>query len=263
MTTLITGSSKGIGHALAFEFAKNAHNLVLCARDKILLEQLASQIKEAYSVEVDIISLDLSQSDSAFKLIESLEKKNYFIDCLVNNAGVGYLGDFISMDPQVLNQMLQLNMVTVSELTRYFAKKFAQLGKGKILQVSSTAAFQPGPYMAAYYASKAYVNSLSEALAYELKDSGVTISILCPGPTQTNFFHDAGMEESFLARGVLGVMAAEKVAKLAYQGLQRGKLFIIPGVVNKILAYSASMSPFRVSRRITAFLHGKKAMQSE
>ncbi|ASQ45717.1 SDR family NAD(P)-dependent oxidoreductase [Legionella clemsonensis] len=257
MATLITGSSKGIGHALALEFAKNAHNLVLCARDKIRLEQLSSEIKDAYSVEVDVISLDLAQSHSAFQLIEALEEKNCNIDCLVNNAGMGYLGDFISMDPQTLNQMLQLNMVTVSELTRYFAKKFAQQGKGKILQVSSTAAFQPGPFMAAYYASKAYVTSLSEALAYELRDSGVMISILSPGPTQTHFFHEAGMDESHLARGALGVMSAEKVAKLAYKGLQRGKLFIIPGTINKLLAYSASMSPFRMTRRITAFLHGK------
>ncbi|KTD22796.1 short chain dehydrogenase [Legionella lansingensis] len=256
MITLITGASKGIGHALAFEFAKHGHDLLISARNQTLLQDLATSVKQQYAVNVNCIGMDLGLSNSASQLIERIETEGYEIDCLVNNAGVGYLGDFVDMDPHYLNQMLQLNMVTVSELTRYFAKKFIEAGRGKILQVSSTAAFQPGPFMAAYYASKAYVASLSEGLAYELKDTGVNISILCPGPTQTEFFHAASMDESFLARGVLGVMSAEKVAKLAYRGLQKNKLFIIPGFINKTLAYSAAISPFRISRRITAFLHG-------
>ncbi|KTC78319.1 SDR family NAD(P)-dependent oxidoreductase [Legionella brunensis] len=258
MFTLITGSSKGIGHALACEFAKQGHDLILCARDRELLEQLKQKITTVYSVEVNIIPMDLGQNNSAFNLIKAIEEKGYEINCLVNNAGIGYLGDFASMDSLYLNQMLQLNMITVSELTRYFAKKFTQVGKGKILQVSSTAAFQPGPFMAAYYASKAYVASLSQALAYELKGSGVHVSILCPGPTQTNFFDSAGMDESFLARGFLGIMTPEKVAKIAYRGLEKNKLFIIPGILNKLLAYGAAISPARVTRSITALLHGKR-----
>ncbi|WED44124.1 SDR family NAD(P)-dependent oxidoreductase [Legionella cardiaca] len=256
MATLITGASKGIGHALAFEFAKQGHDLILCARDEELLKELSLAIRATCSIHIDIISMDLSHSDSASKLIESI--KDYQIDCLVNNAGIGYLGDLVSMDSLDLNKLLQLNIVTLTELTRYFAKKFVEVGKGKILQVASTAAFQPGPYMAAYYASKAYVVSFSQALAYELKDTGVRLSILCPGPTQTNFFHAAHMDNSFIANGIIGVMSAEKVAKIAYRDLKKNKLFIIPGVINKILSYAVAVSPGRLNQRITAFLHRKK-----
>lgn len=257
MATLITGSSKGIGQALAFEFAKHGHDLILCARDKIRLDELAQQIKSTYSVNVSVIALDLSKSKSALTLIKIIEEQQYLIDNLVNNAGIGYLGDFTAMDSNGLDALLQLNIVTVSELTRYFAHRFLQTGKGKILQVSSTAAFQPGPYMAAYYASKSYVTFLSQAVAFELKGTGVSLSILHPGPTQTNFFHSAGMDDSFLAKGFLGVMSAEKVAEIAYKGFMKNKLFIIPGIMNKLLAHSVAITPTAISQRIIAFLHRK------
>lgn len=260
MTTLITGASKGIGQALAYEFAKHGHDLVISARDQQLLEQLAGIIHTKYSVNVDIIPMDLSRVDSASNLIEAVERRGLQVDCLVNNAGIGYLGDFTSMDEKYLNELLQLNIVTLSELTRHYANQFIKSRKGKILQVASIAAFQPGPQMAAYYASKAYVTSLSQALAYELKGSGVSISILCPGPTQTNFLH-ASMEGSRLSRGNIGILSAEKVAQKAYRGLENNKLFIIPGMFNKILAYSASLSPDVIKTRIAAFLHRKNEVR--
>ncbi|RMX18346.1 SDR family oxidoreductase [Legionella jordanis] len=255
--TLITGSSKGIGRALAFEFAKHGHDLILTARSREILEQLACDIRTQHGVAVEIIPLDLSQSKSPFELINIIAGKKYDIDCLVNNAGIGYLGDYKDMDSHLIQQMLQLNITTVSQLTRYFAKRFVDCKRGKILQLSSTAGFQPGPYMSVYYASKAYVTSFSVSLAYELKGTGVSLSILCPGPTQSHFFKEAHMEGSFLARGVLGLSSAEKVAEVAYESLQKNKLFIIPGFINKLLTYCATIAPLRLSRQITAFLHRK------
>ncbi|HHF7374095.1 SDR family NAD(P)-dependent oxidoreductase [Legionella bozemanae] len=255
MITLITGASRGIGKALAFEFASHGHDLILTARNQNLLEELAVQIKEKYSVKISVIALDLSEPRSAADLVHQIEALNIEVDCLVNNAGIGYLGDFVSMDAEYLNALMQLNMTTLTMLTYYFAKKFVHKGKGKILQVASTAAFQPGPFMAVYYASKSYVASFSQALAYELKGTGVTLSTLCPGPTQSDFFKEAGMENSFLARGFIGIKSTEQIAKAAYQGFKKNTLFIIPGIMNKILAYSAKYTPDALNLRIAAFLH--------
>ncbi|HHT0594677.1 TPA: SDR family NAD(P)-dependent oxidoreductase [Legionella anisa] len=255
MITLITGASRGIGHALAFEFARHGHDLILTARNQSLLKELAIQIKEKYSVNLTVIALDLSEPKAAADLVHQIEALNIEIDCLVNNAGIGYLGDFVSMDADYLNALMQLNMTTLTMLTYYFAKKFVHKGQGKILQVASTAAFQPGPFMAAYYASKSYVASFSQALAYELKGTGVSLSILCPGPTQSDFFKEAGMENSFLARGFIGIKSTEQIAKAAYHGVEKNKLFIIPGIMSKILAYSAKLTPDALSLRISSFLH--------
>lgn len=260
---LITGASKGIGHALAQEFAKNGHDLVIVARDKHLLNQLAIMLKMEYGVKVDTIAIDLSRGGSALRLVEEIESRGHQIDGLVNNAGVGYLADFIEMKTEQLNELLQLNMVALSELTHHYAQLFVKAKRGKILQVTSIAAFQPGPQMAAYYASKAYVLSLSEALAYELKPHGVKLSILCPGPTKTHFMEYAHMEESAIGKGYIGLMSAEKVARIAYRGLEKNKLIIIPGFLNKFLALSARYSPVALSMRITAFLHQKMGSKKE
>ncbi|WP_126337798.1 SDR family NAD(P)-dependent oxidoreductase [Legionella spiritensis] len=255
--TLITGSSKGIGKALAFEFAQNGHDLVLVARDERLLEQIAALIKLKYAVDVDVIAMDLSHSGSALNLVETIAERNLRIDCLVNNAGVGFWGDFTDMGSERLNSLIQLNMMCVSELTHHYAQHFKKSGGGKILQVASTAGFQPGPKMAAYYASKAYVINFSRAMAYELKEHGVTVSILCPGPTETSFLEKAGMQGTFLERGFIGLMSATKVARVAYRGLQRNKLIIIPGIINKTLAFGARVFPAMITMRIAVFLHRK------
>lgn len=263
MTILITGASKGIGHALAHEFAKHGHDLVITARDRHLLNQLAIVLRMEHSVQVDTIAIDLSRGGSALRLVGEVEAKGHQIDCLVNNAGIGYLGDFTEMSTEYLNEMMQLNMVALSELTHHYAQVFVKANKGKILQVASIAAFQPGPKMAAYYASKAYIVSLSRALAYELKETGVSLSILCPGATHTNFMQQANMDDSILAKGYLGLMSAEKVAKIAYRGLEKNKLIIIPGLLNKILAYSALIAPSALSTRIAAFFHTKLGKNEE
>jgi len=257
MTTLITGASKGIGHALAYEFAAHGHDLVISARDEHLLNQLAINLRTQYSIKVDVIAMDLSRVGGAMNLVEAIEEKGHVIDCVVNNAGLGHLGEYTKMTNERLNSLLQLNIVALSELSHHYAQVFSKAKAGKILQVASIAAFLPGPQMAAYYASKAYVVSLSQALAYELRGSGVTVSIMCPGPTESNFLSAANMDGTRIAKGEMGMMSSEKVAKIAYQGLQKNKLFIIPGLKNKLITYSTKFSPAIIPMKMVAFFHRK------
>lgn len=170
---------------------------------------------------------------------------------------MGYLGDYIAMTPEQLSELLHLNMFALSELTQHYAKYFVAEKKGKILQVCSIAAFQPGPQMAAYYATKAYVSSLSLALAYELKKTGVSLSILYPGPTDTNFLKRSHADESLFAKGYLGMMSPKKVAKIAYEDFTKNKLYIIPGFFNKLLTYATCLAPTLLSKRLCAFAHRK------
>lgn len=255
--TLVTGASKGIGLALAREFAQHGHDLVLVARDKARLKEICDELKIMYQVKASFIVCDLSKPGSAVNLYNEINEQGFEITCLVNNAGIGYMGAFSDMGIAQLDELMQINMISLSELTQCFLNDFLTRKEGKILQVSSTAAFQPGPFMAAYYASKAYVASLSHAIAYELKETKVSLSILCPGPTRTNFFSASKMDHSMLERGYVGMMPPEKVAKIAYKGLMDGKLYIIPGVINKSLAYIAALSPKRIAAAIAAYVHHK------
>lgn len=258
MKTLITGASRGIGHSLAHEFARHGHDLVLSARDQKALEQLASALRINYSVNVDIISMDLSHPGGAARLTEEIDNREHHIECLVNNAGFGFLGDYIHMTSQCLNELLELNICAVSELTRHYVQEFVRAKKGKILQVASVAAFQPGPRMAAYYASKAYVVSMSQALAYELRGSGVQMTILCPGATETDFHKTAAsFNNQSKVPHYAGVMNADKVAQLAYNGLEKNKLFVIPGLLNKFLVLGSSFFPVSLSTRIAALFNRK------
>ncbi|MFC3909654.1 SDR family NAD(P)-dependent oxidoreductase [Legionella dresdenensis] len=258
MTTLITGASKGIGQALAHEFAAHGHDVVLASRDEHSLNLLATNLRVKYGVKAEVITVDLSRPGGAMNLVESIEERGITIDCLVNNAGIGYLGDFIGISTEHLNSLLQLNVIALTELTHHYAQVFSRAKKGKILQVASVAAFQPGPRMATYYASKAYVVSMSQALAYELEGSGVGVSILCPGPTDTNFFAAANMSATRLAKGRNGMMSAEQVAKIGYREFAKNKLFIIPGFRNKLLAWGTSFVPASLSMKIVAFVHRKQ-----
>lgn len=257
MTTLLTGASKGIGLALAHEFALHGHDLVLVARDEEKLKEASMSLNEKYKVKVSYVVCDLSKEGSALTLYQDIKNQGIAINCLVNNAGIGYMGSYAEMDTKTLHDLMQINMVSLSELTRLFLNDFVSVNAGSILQVASTAAFLPGPQMAAYYASKAYVVSLSHAIAYELKETNVSVSILCPGATKTNFFPNAGMVDSMLEKGYSGMLTPEEVAKSAYKGLQKKKLFIIPGIMNKISSYSASMTPKGIAAAIANYLHHK------
>ncbi|HEY6241600.1 MAG TPA: SDR family oxidoreductase [Burkholderiales bacterium] len=238
---LITGASEGIGHELAKCFAARGHRLVLVARSEEKLGRLARDISSAHGVRVDCIAQDLSLPEGAAKVREKVGELGLAIDFLVNNAGVGTYGLFAEADIERELRMMQLNMVSLTALTKLFLPGMLSRRQGGILNVASTAAFQPGPLMAVYYASKAYVLSFSEALANELEGTGVRASVLCPGPTLSRFQQSAGMESSKLFRR--GVMSASEVAEIAYRDFMKGKTTIVPGWRNKILAFSVRLGP--------------------
>ncbi len=245
-TVLITGASSGIGYEFAKIFAAEDYHLVLVARDKEKLDRATKELKQQFNnVKIETISIDLSKADSSKEIYNFCKKNNIQINILVNNAGFATYGFFPEIDYEnELNQM-QLNMITLTLLTKLFLKDMLKKSYGKILNVSSTAAFQPGPLMAVYYASKAYVLSFSQALANELKATGVTVTALCPGPTRTGFKKRASLENTRLFKW--GVMDAKDVALAGYNGMIIGKSVIIPGFKNKILAFLTRFVPDSIS----------------
>lgn len=250
---LITGASSGIGYELAKRFARDGHDLVLVARSRERLEEIS---KELSGVSVKVIAKDLSHPRAALDIFDELQRESLHIGVLVNCAGFGTFGPFAEADPGDEREMIQVNLIALTELTRLFVAEMIRAGEGRILNVASTAAFQPGPMMAVYYATKAYVLSLSEALAEELRGSGVTVSALCPGPTHTGFGGRAGMQHARLFRA--GVMDAAPVADAGYRGLLRGERVIVPGLRNKLLALSVRVSPRRLVTAIVRWLHQER-----
>jgi short-subunit dehydrogenase len=242
-TVLITGASSGIGYELARLFAGDHYNLVLVARSEERLTRAADQFSDDHAISVQAIAKDLSVPGAPQEVFAALRGRTR-IDVLVNNAGVGTYGLFLDTPVATELAMMQLNMIALTQLTKLFAAEMVTRRRGKILNVASTAAFQPGPLMAAYYATKAYVLSFSEALACELAPFGVGVSVLCPGPTRTGFQRRAKMEQSRLFD--YGVMDAESVARAGYRGLMRNKRLIVPGVRNKLLAASTRLAPRRL-----------------
>ena len=240
-TVLITGASGGIGKAFAEQFAKYKYDLVLVARNDEALQQVAHDLENRYKVKLNYFSVDLSLQNSAIQVYDLVKGLHINIDVLINNAGVGSSGEFCDMEAEKTIAMLNLNMITLTELTLLFAQDMKRNKRGKILNVSSTAAFQPAPYLAAYAASKSYVLSLTEALHIELGKYGISVSALCPGPTGTNWAEEAGMQSSKMF--ATGVMTAEQVALKGYKGLMRNKMTIVTGLRNKILSESARFFP--------------------
>jgi hypothetical protein len=200
---LVTGASSGIGTALARELAQHGHNLVLTARRVAPMEALAAQLR-ALGAVATVIPADLSKPGAAVTLAHDIAERGLDIDILVNNAGLGALGRFDRMDPGRIGDMLQINVVALTELTRLLLPGMVARGHGRIMLVSSVAGFQPGPRMAVYFATKAYVTSLGEALAYELRRTGVSVTVLCPGATDTEFFVVAGAVNSSMAARACG-----------------------------------------------------------
>jgi uncharacterized protein len=252
-TALITGASAGIGYELAKLFAKNRFNLVLVARNGPKLSRFADELQRHYGVSAKSMAVDLSWPQGPYSLFDDVKHSGTQIDVLVNNAGYGKFGEFAKMPLEDDIGMIQLNMVTLTVFTKLFLGPMLERRYGKIMNVASTAGFQPGPMMAVYYATKAYVISFSEAIANELKGSGVTITCLCPGATDTEFQKRAGMENTVLVKK-LKPMDAETVARAGYEGLMSGKTLIIPGVRNRLLAESVRFAPRKlvtaISRRI-------------
>ena len=254
MTALITGASGGIGEELARLFAGNEHDLVLVARSEEKLEALGGELSRAHGVQSRALAADLADPAAPPRLFQSIEDLGITIDVLVNNAGFGARGAFSEIDYEVESRMIQLNVATLTQLTRLFLPGMLERRSGKVLNVASTAAFVPGPFMAVYYASKAYVLSFSEGLSEEVQGTGVTVTALCPGPTQTNFAAAAGNQDSILFR-TGSVMDARTVARAGYHGLMAGERLVIPGWSNQMTVFSTRLAPRTMLAKITRKLN--------
>jgi hypothetical protein len=239
---LVTGASSGIGAALAREAARDGHDLVLVARRREPMQALAAELNAA-GAEVTVIAADLGQPGAAASLMQIVDERGLVIDMLINNAGLGDTGRFDQADPGTVAAMLQVNIVVLTELTRLVLPRMVARRRGRVMLLASTVAFVPGPQMAVYYASKAYVLSFGRAIGYELRRTGVTVTTLCPGPTATEFAQAAQMEGSALFSGLMPVMHAADVARLGYGALKAGRPLIITGLINKIMAFSGRFSP--------------------
>jgi short-subunit dehydrogenase len=253
-TALITGASTGIGYELSKLFARDRFDLVLVARDAARLQSVAAEMRETSGCPVRVIAADLSKPESPWTIFEEIKS----VHCLVNNAGFGTCGPFVETDLRAELEMIQVNLTSLVHLSKLFLKGMAQRGSGRILNVASTAAFQPGPLMAIYYASKAFVLSFSEGIAEELRGTGVTVTALCPGPTATEFQKRAHVEETRLMKDhLLGIMSAAEAARAGYEGMMRGKVLVIPGTLNRVGMEALRISPRAIVRRITRHLHEK------
>ena len=241
-TALITGASSGIGLEFARLFARHGHNLVLVARDQARLNEIARELETKDKIAVKIIAKDLSNQSAPAEIHQQLCSESVTIDVLVNCAGFGTSGLFSDTDLASQLNMIQVNVAAVTHLTHLFLKDMLSRGEGKILNVASTAAFQPGPLMAVYYATKAYVLSFSEAIAEEVRKSGITVTALCPGPTRTAFQVKAKMERT-RAFTMLNPLPAETVAKLGFEGLMAHKRLVIPGSMSRVVVFAERLIP--------------------
>lgn len=258
-TVLITGATSGIGYELAKCFARDQYHLVLVARRHEELTRVAEELTSAHRVSVRVIAKDLAQPSAADEVAAELARENRPVDVLVNNAGVGTYGRFASADLASETAMIQVNVVALTQLTRLLLPGMLQRGHGRILNVASTAAFQPGPLMSVYYATKAYVLSFSEALANELRGSGVSVTALCPGPTRTNFQQRAGIEHSRVFSG--RIMDASTVARMGYRALMLGKPVVVPGLKNVALMLAVRWFPRRLVTSVVRRLNEHRTPQ--
>lgn len=246
---LVTGASSGIGMQLARLFAADRIDLVLVARRAQELDSLAAELRTGCGVAVTVLPLDLAQPGAARALFAALQSRGLVVTDLCNNAGFGLFGLFQGTALDDESAMIQLNITALTELTKLFLPPMLARRNGRILNVASTASFQPGPFMAVYYASKAYVLSLSEALATELKGSGVTVTALCPGPTRTGFQARAAMHNSALLKNV-ALTDVDDVARAGYRAMQRGQRVIVPGWINRLGVFSTRFVPRWMSAEI-------------
>ncbi len=247
-TALITGASSGIGRAFAHLFARDGYGLVLVARRGDALEELAAELSREHGVTVRVMAVDLALVDAPARLAADLQQAGVGVDVLVNNAGFGLQGAFAALPVDRQLQMIHLNVAALTALTRLFLPAMIARGGGGILNVGSTAGFQPGPFMAVYYATKAYVVSFSEALADELSGSGLRVTCLAPGPTATAFAAEAGATESRLFQG--SAMSVDEVARIGYKAWRQGKFLVIAGRRNWWRTLAVRLLPRATVRRI-------------
>jgi uncharacterized protein len=245
--TLITGASAGLGEEFARQLSARGDRLVLVARRKDRLDALTKELGNARAV-----ALDLGQADSAKRLMANLEAHGEHVDTLINNAGFGLIGRFARRDPERLREMIDLNVGTLTDLTRAIVPGMIERGRGAILNVASTAAFQAGPGMAVYFATKAYVLSFSEALHEELKPHGIKVSCLCPGPTKTEFGEVAGFSSNGWFDRIS--MDSRTVVRKGLAGLDKNRPVVVPGLLNKAGAAGTRLIPRIVTRKIAGSL---------
>jgi short-subunit dehydrogenase len=248
-TALVTGATSGIGKELSRLFAQNGFDLVMIARDRPRLEHIAMQLRDDFGISADTIPKDLSHPAAPEEILSELRSKSIHIDVLVNNAGFNEYGPFNETDMQRELQMIQVNMVSLTCLTKLLLPGMLRQNHGRVLNVGSTGSFAPGPLNAVYCATKAYVLSFSDALSEELRDTGVTVTTLCPGPTKTNFARRAEMEDAKIFQGSL--MDARRVSEIGYQALMDGKTSVIAGTANKLLVFSLRFMPRNMVARIS------------
>jgi short-subunit dehydrogenase len=254
-TALITGASGGIGYELAKLFARDHHNLVLVARSADKLAQVATEL-QGQGLTVKIIALDLASPLAPKFLFDQLQSEGVAVEILINNAGFGAFGEFAQLPEEEILGQIQLNITALTELTRLFLPPMIARRGGRIMNVASTAGFQPGPLMAVYYATKAYVISFSEAIANEVHGSGVTVTCFCPGATHTGFAQRAGTEKSRLFKH-LGAMSAERVALDGYRAVMEGRTLAISGKHNWLVAQSTRFAPRKMVTVISRWVAEK------
>jgi short-subunit dehydrogenase len=247
-TALITGASSGLGLEFARLFAADGYDLVLVARNEERLQSLATELKTAHRISTEVIAIDLSLPDAAVHLVQELQRKNIRIHTLVNNAGLGAFGLFHETPYDQEKNLLQVNITALTDLTKMLLPGMVQRQSGAILNVASTAAFQPGPLMAVYFASKAYVMHLSVALSRELQGTGVTVTCLCPGPTKTGFEKNAHMEDSKLFHRK--TMDAATVARIGYRALRHKRPLVVAGNINVFGAFMTRFIPRTWAARV-------------
>ncbi len=249
-TALITGASSGLGVEYAKLCAADGHDVVLVARSEGKLRELASELSQKHGITAHVYPADLSRADGPRGLFDALARDGVTVDILVNNAGLGYVSDFRSSTTASELEMVHVNVTALTELTHLFLPGMVARRFGRVLNVASTAAFQGGPGMAVYFATKAYVVSFSEGIAHELRGTGVTVTAHCPGATHTGFAAVAGAGDSLLFKGA--VASADAVARHGYLAMQRGRVVSIHGLLNKLMYWGGLFAPRWLLARITA-----------
>ncbi|HWY76463.1 MAG TPA: SDR family oxidoreductase [Verrucomicrobiae bacterium] len=248
---LITGASQGIGYEFTRLFAKDGYNLVLVARDRTRLEEVAAETRASSRATLKVLVKDLASPGAAREILDELDSERIFVSILVNNAGFGFQGRFVDHEIQRDRDLVQVNITALVELARLFLPQMIARREGRILNVASTAAFQPGPFLAMYYASKAFVYSFSCALSQELAGTCVTVTTFCPGLTQSKFHARAGLKR----RGGILMMDADRVARIGYRALMRGKPIAIAGILNKLMCAASKASPTWLTARVAGWLN--------
>jgi len=257
-SALVTGASTGIGLSLARRMAEDGWDLALTARSEAGLEAVAAELSDAHGVRTLVVPADLTDRDAPGTIQLSLERAGFPVEFLVNNAGFGTWGPFVEQTLDSQLDMLRVNVLALTELTHRFLAGMRELGRGRVLNVASTAAFQPGPDMAVYYASKAYVLHFSEALGFELRGSGITVTALCPGPTESEFQDRAGMTGTRVGANPL-MMDADSVAEAGYRGALEGTPIVVPGIANRVGSWLPRFVPRFLARSATAFVNSPRS----